>query len=154
MKSWMFSIFLFFACLTLLTQYSAPLALPAIDPYPDECPKGRIDPSPENCCGLACTFNGSISGWDPAIEPVVEWKVSGGKVVSGQGTLSVKVEACERWDKPVTLTLKVTGKGLPEPCIIEETYEVKSCPGMEGNDSHAAPNNGMHPTANSVASIR
>ncbi len=116
------------ACLALLVQYAASPAQSVVSPHPDECPKGRIDPSPENCCGLECTFNGSISGWDPAIEPVVEWKVSGGRVVSGQGTLSIKVEACKGRDKPVILTLKVTGKGLPEPCIIEETYEVKSCP--------------------------
>jgi len=128
MKLRVFRHVLYLLCLAILVQYPAPPALSVVRPRPDECPKGRIDPSPEGCCGLGCTFNGSISGWDPAIEPVVVWKVSGGKVVGGQGTLSVKVEASEGYNKPVTLTLKVTGKGLPEPCIIEETYEVKSCP--------------------------
>jgi hypothetical protein len=39
------------------------------------------------------TFTVSISGWDPDVTPTLEWKVSSGRIVSGQGTGSIVVEA-------------------------------------------------------------
>jgi len=43
--------------------------------------------------GGRATFTVNISGWDPDVTPTFEWKVSSGKIVSGQSTWSIVVEA-------------------------------------------------------------
>lgn len=92
------------------------------------CPYGHIEASSEACCGKEYIFNGSVSGWDPAIKPIVKWIVSAGRITSGQGTWSIKVDASELGGKTITVTLKVTGDGLPKACEVEETYTTKPCP--------------------------
>jgi len=119
---------LYCACLALAAQTSIPQTGAALMQQPDSCPVGRIKAPSETCCGSECTFNGSVSGWDPDIKPVVKWTVSAGRITSGQGTWEIKVDASRVCNKAITVTLKVTGDNLPKACEVEETYTTKPCP--------------------------
>src|SRR5436305_15204801 len=111
-----------YVCLALVAQTFAPHTQADLIQHPDSCPRGHIEASSEPCCGSECTFNGSVSGWDPAIKPIIKWTVSAGKIISGQGTWSIKVDAGGACNKTIIVTLKVTGDDLPKACEVEETY--------------------------------
>lgn len=119
---------LFCACLAITAQVSTSPSLNGLATYPQSCPRGRIEAVSETCCGSECTFNGSVTGWPAAYDPVVMWTVSAGKITSGQGTWSIKVDVSETCKKPITVTMKVTGEELPKVCEIEEVYTTRPCP--------------------------
>jgi hypothetical protein len=79
------------------------------------CPGWRPDPPPCPVVMVSCpsavdektvTFVVTIAGADPAITPTYKWSVSAGKIVSGQGTSKVTVDASET---PLTATVSVGG---------------------------------------------
>lgn len=113
--------------LVFVAQTSFAPSLAETTRRPESCPSGRIEASSETCCGSECTFNGSVTGWFAEIEPIVTWTVSPGKITSGQNTWSIKVDGSETCKEPITVTLKVTGDGLPKICEVKETYVTKPC---------------------------
>jgi hypothetical protein len=122
---------LYCICLVLITNPLTRNVIAKLGRQPDSCPSGHIEASSETCCGSECKFNGSVAGWDPAIKPIVKWTVSAGKIVSGQGTWSIKVDAGKDCDKPIIVTLNVTGDNLPKACEVKETYTTKLCSSKE-----------------------
>jgi len=119
---------LFCACLAVGTPTYTPVPLtgPATT-YTQSCPAGHIEAASEDCCGAECTFNGTVVGWPAAYDPVVTWTVSAGKITSGQGTWSIKVDVSDACKKPITVTMKVTAEALPKVCEVKETYTTKPC---------------------------
>jgi hypothetical protein len=117
--------------LILLIPHARSHARPVPAASPDECPSVAIK-AEGDCCGSKCKFIGAVAGWSPWVEPVVRWEVSGGKIVSGQGTTYIKVAPHKSRVKPMTVTLRVSGEGLPKACEVEEIYEVAVCPRGRG----------------------
>jgi len=124
------------ACLAIVFHAYVPFALSSEETRPAECPVGHIEANLENCCDSGCTFTASVSGWDPAIKPIIKWTVSAGGIRSGQGTWSIKIDTRGVRTKVVTVTLKVTGRGLPKACKVDEIYKAKT--GCKGSRRHSA----------------
>lgn len=77
--------------------------------------KGMRMPEDAVCPGTVVIFTAEIAGLDSKTKPSFKWKVTAGKIISGQGTSTLKVQTR---DEAVEATVDVTG--LPK--------EYKSCP--------------------------
>lgn len=79
-----------------------------------ECPAGVE-------AGGQATLTADISGADPNAIPTFKWVVSAGKIVSGQGTSAVVVEAEKSNARPVKATVEVRGyeTTLTDSCEIQ-----------------------------------
>jgi len=91
-----------------------------------DCPSGHIEVDEGNCTNSQCTLKGFVSGWSPTLKPIFKWTVSDGSIRSGQGTWSITIDTRRVTSKVITVTLGVTGKGLPKACEIEERYELRT----------------------------
>lgn len=56
------------------------------------CPTVSVS-CPDNPSGKAQSYKAQVSGGDPVVKPTYIWKVSGGKIIGGQGTKEVTVDA-------------------------------------------------------------
>lgn len=119
---------LFCACLAVNALASTSLSPNSPATHPEQCPSGGIEQASEDCCGSECAFNGAVTDWPSEHDPVVAWSVSAGKITSGQGTWSIKVDVSATCKKPITVTMKVTAEDLPKVCEIKEVYTTKPCP--------------------------
>ena len=115
-----------------------------------ECPKIDMtypDPFNEKA---PLRFEARIEGADPDKKLKYSWFVSKGHIKSGQGTASIVVEAEGAERQGLTATVIICG--LPYEC--ENEISRTTAIAKLNMPSQAAPNNGMHPTANSAALIR
>lgn len=75
--------------------------------------------------GGRATLSASIAGIDPNVTPTLDWKVSSGKIVSGQGTWTILIKAPGTNARSITTTVEVGGYGYPlsKSCEIQITNE-------------------------------
>jgi hypothetical protein len=139
-----------------------PPPLPCVRP-PHLCPRAEIAAQSKHCAGPAHMLAVNLSGVDPEDTFTFNWSVSAGEITEGQGTSLVSVDASGAGG-PVVVTVEVVSS-LCEACPIEASYTIEPCRKsgvMEGGKRRpgapikprAAPNSGMHPTANQRASYR
>jgi hypothetical protein len=111
---------------------SAPIATPTLSPSEVQiipvgsCPMIRI------VCLLGCSslnpkhrFAANLHGYDPALRPTFNWRVSGGVITNGQGTDSIEVDACNIEREILIITVEVGGV-IPEGCGTTATYSIDS----------------------------
>jgi hypothetical protein len=113
-----------FECVPRAKEPQVPL--PSTVVADGDCPSGHIDVDEGNCANSQCKLKAFVSGWSPAIKPIFKWTVSDGSIRSGQGTWSITINTRRVTSKVITVTLRVTGKGLPKVCEIEEQYELRT----------------------------
>jgi hypothetical protein len=79
----------------------------------------------EPCCGKKRIFGFGIAGGYKDREPTFKWSVSSGKIVKGQGTGVIEVDATEAIE-PLEVSLEV-GEIIPPDCsnIVKKTFK---CP--------------------------
>ena len=116
------------ACITLLLGIAlASTGGAEMEPRSDECPLISIYRERGGSCRRPkYRFTANISGgyWDR--KPTYRWSISAGKITSGQGMGSIKVDARKADDKPLTVTVEVGNvipKGCPDPTIESITVE-------------------------------
>src|SRR5947199_81701 len=68
-------------------------------------------PAPQNQ-PPTITFTASISGGTAGVTPVYNWKVSAGKILSGQGTQTITVDTSGLAGQPISATVEVEGYSL------------------------------------------
>ena|SRR6266850_3947784 len=86
------------------------------------CPLIRIIcSSDKSCCGPKYNFTVNISGGSPDRKPTYKWSISSGKIIKGQGTGSIDVDANCNDGKPVTVTVKI-GNVIPDGCPSTSSY--------------------------------
>lgn len=87
--------------------------------------------------GAPLTFTASVSGGTPGVTPLYRWRVSAGRIVSGQGTPTITVDTANLAGQPITATVEVEGYELecnascqsavpapPEPVKTDEFGEI------------------------------
>jgi hypothetical protein len=62
--------------------------------------------------GRPITFTASLSGGTPGVTPVYTWRVSAGRITSGQGTPSITVDTTGLGGQPINATVEVEGYNL------------------------------------------
>jgi PKD domain-containing protein len=97
---------------------------------------GACDPPPPPCpvLSVSCpngiepkqpiTFEATVTGGDPAMTPTYTWKVSAGKIISGQGTSKIMVDIPDIAGQSITATVSLGGPdpsctGTTASCTIE-----------------------------------
>lgn len=77
---------------------------------PPVCPSVGIYCPETVALGTPITYTANLSGGYPAsITPVYNWTVTGGTIISGQGTTSIQVDATGLEGQSITATLSVDG---------------------------------------------
>lgn len=90
-----------------------------------ECPDISIEaPQGGASSGGEYTLSALIVGADPRFNPTLQWGVSAGRIVSGQGTSAVKIDTSGAGCDPVTVTLEVGGV-IPRGCPGVKTYTIE-----------------------------
>jgi len=62
--------------------------------------------------GRPITFTASLSGGTAGVTPVYNWRVSAGRITSGQGTPTVTVDTAGLGGQPITATVEVEGYNM------------------------------------------
>ena len=91
-----------------------------------------------------------VSSSDPNLKPTFKWCLSAGRIVKGQGTAIVEIDTNGLKEEVVTVVVIVGGG--PKFCSNVASYMIDLS--NKSGSGAATPNNGMHPTAISVAFIR
>jgi hypothetical protein len=90
------------------------------------CPKIIIEcNSGKDCCNSPFGFSARIEGIRPIDKPTYKWLVSGGKIISGQGTSAIKVDSTESKGGTVTGVLEVDGVELG--CDVSASVSSEIC---------------------------
>lgn len=76
------------------------------------CPNVTMSCPDVQQAGAPITFTASISGGTPGITPVYNWKISAGKILSGQGTQTITVDTTGLAGQPIGATVEVEGYNL------------------------------------------
>jgi hypothetical protein len=102
-------------------------ACPPPQPEPPSCPTVSVtcpDSATENA---PVTFSASLSGGTPNITPIYHWTVSAGRIISGQGTESISVDAAGLAGQTIRATLDVGGYGesCPKSCSVSIPIDIK-----------------------------
>jgi hypothetical protein len=105
-----------FSSVTVLVRECPPPTCPNITIY---CP-ANVAP------GQPITFTANVNGGAPGITPVFKWSVSGGTIISGQGTSSIQVDPKGLEGRPITATLDMGGYNLA--CTATCTAQVPTLP--------------------------
>jgi hypothetical protein len=71
----------------------------------------RIDNQP-------ITFKAVVVGGDPELNPTYDWSVTGGKIISGQGTSNLVVDIANLGSQSITATVSLSG--LDPACTIPQ----------------------------------
>ncbi len=119
---------LFVLFLAFLVFLPCSVSVRAQDKKP-ECPSITVTgPAGITQQGEKFRFSGAVEGNLPR-NVAFEWAVSGGKIVDGQGTLNIKVDADWKDGASVTATLEVIG--LPEGCPTSDSETAGATGGLE-----------------------
>jgi hypothetical protein len=89
------------------------------------CPKLEIKSEPSVVEGDPIGFTVKLSGGDPAAEPMFNWTVSAGKILSGQGTAVIKVDSTGIGGQSVTATVDVMGYERACEATVSSTLSVE-----------------------------
>ena len=137
---WRLGAYVISGLMALLLSRGAPVGA-----LPDSCPTVTIHcAAGEKCGGKRQKLTANVSGLPADIpELKFEWCVSEGRIISGQGTSAVEIDAGDGAGEGITVVVIVSG--LAKECIPVASYWVKLSEGPDPGD--AAPNNGIHPTA-------
>jgi hypothetical protein len=76
------------------------------------CPNITMSCPDVQQAGAPITFTASMSGGTPGVTPVYNWKVSPGKILSGQGTQTITVDTSGLAGQPISATVEVAGYNL------------------------------------------
>src|SRR5215218_8823929 len=76
------------------------------------CPNVSIYCPDVQQAGTPVTFTASVSGGTPGATPVYNWKVSAGKILSGQGSPTITVDTAGLAGQPSSATVEVEGYNL------------------------------------------
>jgi hypothetical protein len=76
------------------------------------CPNVTMSCPDVQQAGAPITFTASISGGTPGVTPVYNWKISAGKILSGQGTQTITVDTTGLAGQPISATVEVEGYNL------------------------------------------
>ena len=76
------------------------------------CPNVTMSCPDVQQAGAPITFTASISGGTAGVTPVYNWKVSAGKILSGQGTQTITVDTSGLAGQPISATVEVEGYSL------------------------------------------
>jgi hypothetical protein len=73
------------------------------------------------CAGPEYTFLALIGGPCPDRKPAYKWTVSAGKIVEGQDTDTIRVNASDASAGPITVTVEI-GNAIPNVCPRKSSY--------------------------------
>src|SRR5947209_14810485 len=76
------------------------------------CPNVSIYCPDVQQAGAPVTFTASVSGGTPGVTPIYNWKISAGKILSGQGTPTITVDTAGLAGQPISATVEVAGYNL------------------------------------------
>src|SRR5919107_5262145 len=76
------------------------------------CPNVSIYCPDVQQAGTPVTFTASVSGGTPGVTPVYTWKVSAGKILTGQGSPTITVDTAGLAGPPITATGEGAGYNL------------------------------------------
>lgn len=76
------------------------------------CPNVSIYCPDVQQAGAPVTFTASVSGGTAGVTPVFNWKISAGKIISGQGTPTITVDTTGLAGQPISATVEVAGYNL------------------------------------------
>jgi len=70
-------------------------------------------------------FEATVAGGDPEVKPTYTWSITAGKIISGQGTSKLRIDASNLVGHPITATVTVGGldprcQGNIASCSVEE----------------------------------
>jgi hypothetical protein len=88
---------------------------PPVPPPPPACPTVNIECPDSAKEGVPVTFTARVTGGSATVTPTYNWTVSSGTITSGQGTLSITVDATGLAGQTIRATLDVDGYGMPCP---------------------------------------
>jgi hypothetical protein len=104
------------------------------------CPVVRIESKADNpilasdrdivCPGADVTFTANVDGIGPEDRPTFNWTVSGGKIISGQGTPTIVASTAESSGREITATVEVAGlDALKSECLrpVSRTIGIALC---------------------------
>jgi hypothetical protein len=77
--------------------------------------------SVKSCCGSKYTLAVDIAGGYLDRKPTYTWSVSAGKIIKGQGTDSIEVDASCAGNKPITVTVEI-GNIIPAGCPTKSSF--------------------------------
>jgi len=60
-----------------------------------------------NCCGDRLRFNATVGNVDPSDKLRYIWSLTKGRILSGQGTSSIEIDASDAKKQPIVVTLDV-----------------------------------------------
>ena len=101
---------------------------------PPPPPPRPVCPTVEVSCPEAAgenapvTFTANISGGTPGITPAFNWTISAGRIISGQGTPSIKVDTTGLAGQTVRATLDIVGFGTPCPASCAVSIPIMNKP--------------------------
>jgi len=78
-------------------------------PPPVLCPSISVSGPDTVAVGAPATFTANVTGGTPGVAPIYNWTVTGGTIISGQGTPSITVDTVGLAGQPVTANLAVEG---------------------------------------------
>ncbi|HEX3559243.1 MAG TPA: hypothetical protein VHU19_08560 [Pyrinomonadaceae bacterium] len=76
------------------------------------CPNITMSCPDVQQAGAPITFTASMSGGTAGVTPVYNWKITGGKILSGQGTQTITVDTSGLAGQPIGATVEVAGYNL------------------------------------------
>lgn len=97
-------------------------------PPPVVCPNVSIYCPDTVTLGAPVTFTANLSGGTAGINPIYNWTVSAGTIISGQGTPSIQVDTTGLGGQPITANLSVEGYKLncAASCTVQIPRKISS----------------------------
>jgi hypothetical protein len=80
-------------------------------PVPEVCPNISVSCPTPGAPGAPATFSADISGGTPGRAPAYNWTVTGGRIISGEGTSSITVDTTGLSGSELRATVEVAGFG-------------------------------------------
>ena len=105
---------------------SIPVAVVACAPPRPICPNVSIYCPDTATAGSTVTFTAEVSGGAAGATPGYNWRVSEGRIVSGQGTPSITVDTAGLGGRAITATVEVMGYNLE--CRATCTSQIPALP--------------------------
>lgn len=84
-------------------------------PPPPVCPTVNVSCPEAATENAPVTFTANVSGGTTGITPTYNWNVSGGQIISGQGTPSITVDTKGLGGQTIRASLDIGGFGMPCP---------------------------------------
>lgn len=87
-------------------------------PPPPPCPTISVS-CPDDLASKSITFEAIVKGGDPEMKATYSWSITGGRIVSGQGTSKLTVDISDLGGRSMTATVSLGG-GADPACTITQ----------------------------------